>query len=55
VQVKAVFLEKLHSETAVEVEIDLPGWSQAVVDRMTEAYLEDIEAIRNLPDVTFIS
>lgn len=54
-QVKAVFLEKLHTEDAVDVEIDLPGWSQDLVDAMSETYLDDIGEIRAMPEVTFIS
>lgn len=54
-RVQELFLTYFHSEEAVEEEIDLPGWSQALVDAMGEAYLSDTELIRRMPGVTFLS
>ncbi len=54
-RVKAVFLEKFVVEDAVEVEIDLPGWTEETVTMMTEAYEDDIETIQHMPGVNFIS
>ncbi|WP_264212794.1 hypothetical protein [Leisingera thetidis] len=53
-RVRALFLTYFHSEEAVEEEIDLPGWSQGLVDKMSEAYLADTELIRGMPGVTFL-
>ncbi|MFY0310061.1 hypothetical protein ACFMBG_09225 [Leisingera sp. D0M16] len=54
-RVHALFLTYFHSEDAVEEEIDLPGWSQPLVDAMGETYLADTELIRRMPGVTFLS
>lgn len=54
-QVRALFLSYYHSEEAVEEEVDLPGWSQALVDDMSESYYADAELIRRMPGATFLS
>lgn len=54
-KVRGLFLEKFYSENEVEEEIDLPGWSQDLIDDMTQTYLDDIETIKNIPDLNFIS
>lgn len=54
-RVHELFLTYFHSEAAVEEEIDLPGWSQPLVDAMGETYLADTELIRRMPGVTFLS
>jgi hypothetical protein len=41
-------------EDAVESEIDLPGWDDALVDRLSERYEDDLYAIEQIPGVTFI-
>lgn len=54
-RVRELFLSYFHSEDALEEEIDLPGWSQVLVDQMSESYLADTELIRHMPGVTFLS
>lgn len=54
-RVHELFLSYFHSEEAVEEEIDLPGWSQPLVDAMGETYMADTELIRRMPGVTFLS
>ena len=54
-KVRVLFLSYFHSEDAVEEEIDLPGWSQDLVDEMSEVYQEDSNLIRHMPEVTFLS
>ncbi|MBY6056806.1 hypothetical protein [Leisingera daeponensis] len=54
-RVRALFLSYFHDEEEIEEEIDLPGWSQALVDDMSEAYMADAELIRQMPGVTFLS
>ncbi len=53
-QLKARFVEEHMLEDVVEQEIDLPGWSQGMIDAMTETYLADLEQIRGMPYVTFL-
>lgn len=54
-RVRSLFLSYFHSEEAVEEEIDLPGWSQQLVDEMTEVYHQDTDLIRYMPGVTFLT
>ncbi|UWQ73774.1 MULTISPECIES: hypothetical protein [unclassified Leisingera] len=54
-RVRALFLSYFHEEEAIEEEIDLPGWSQALVDEMSESYQADAELIRRMSGVTFLS
>lgn len=54
-RVRELFLNYFHSEDALEEEIDLPGWSQVLVDQMSERYLADTDLIRHMPGVTFLS
>ncbi|MEE9388320.1 MAG: hypothetical protein V3U96_06890 [Paracoccaceae bacterium] len=54
-RVKAVFLEKFVVDDAVDVEIDLPGWTDETVAMMTETYEDDIGTISRTPGVNFIS
>ena len=39
----------------VEEEVDLPGWTEPLVDQLTEQYEEDIFEISRIPGVTFLS
>ncbi|SFI62664.1 hypothetical protein [Celeribacter neptunius] len=49
------FLDKYVDEAALEEEIDLPGWDADLVDRLTEAYEEDLLRIEAMEDVHFIA
>ena len=51
----AAFLDKYALEDEIEEEVDMPGWDEALVDRMTELYEEDIYGIERMPGVTFIA
>lgn len=50
-KVIAAFLDKFADPTAVEEEIDLPGWDAALVEELTALYEADLDAIAQLPDV----
>ena len=47
----AAFLDKYALDTEVEEELDMPGWTEEVVDEMTEVYDEDITTIAAIPGV----
>ncbi|MGR3342690.1 MAG: hypothetical protein ACU0DI_05615 [Paracoccaceae bacterium] len=53
--VTAIFLEKFVVDDAVEEEIDLPGWTEYLVEEMTQIYEYDIELLKHIPGVNFIS
>lgn len=54
-RIMAAFLDKYAIEDAVEEEIDLPGWTQQLVEDLTAIYDEDVYAIERMPGVTFLS
>lgn len=54
-RVAAAFLDKYALDDAVEEEIDLPGWTDELVDELTEIYDEDVFEIQRIPDVHFIA
>ena len=54
-RVIAAFLDKFALEDEIEEELDLPGWTEEIVDDLTEAYEEDVYNISRIPGVTFIS
>ncbi|EAR52638.1 hypothetical protein OG2516_00389 [Oceanicola granulosus HTCC2516] len=53
-RVIAAFLDKFAIDEEVEEEVDLPGWTDELVDALTAAYEEDVYAIERMNDVTFI-
>ncbi|NIY80364.1 hypothetical protein HCZ23_12900 [Celeribacter sp. HF31] len=49
------FLDKYVDEDALEEEIDLPGWDDALIERLTEVYETDLEKIEEMEGVRFIA
>tara|TARA_R110002124_G_scaffold131954_1_gene294452 strand:- start:659 stop:1357 length:699 start_codon:yes stop_codon:yes gene_type:complete len=47
----AAFLDKYALEGEVEEELDMPGWTEELVEDMTEAYDEDVATIATIPGV----
>lgn len=54
-RVIAAFLDKFAIADEIEEELDLPNWTEDLVETLTEAYEEDLFAIQRIPGVTFIS
>lgn len=54
-RVVAAFLDKFALEDEVEMELDLPGWTETLVEDMTEAYEEDIFEIERMSGVQFLA
>ena len=54
-RVIAAFLDKYVLADEIEEEVDLPGWDEALVARMTEIYEADIQRIAADKKVTFIA
>lgn len=52
--VVSAFLEKFGITEELEVEIDLPGWTQDLIDQLTEMYEADIDTIASIPGVRLI-
>jgi hypothetical protein len=53
-RVVSAFLDKFALPDRVEMEFDMPGWTEMVA-AMTAAYHDDIQRIRAMPGVTFIA
>lgn len=53
-RVYAAFLDKFAQEEALEEELDLPGWTEALVEEMSETYEEDLYTIQRMPGVSLI-
>ncbi|MDU8946751.1 hypothetical protein [Ovoidimarina sediminis] len=54
-RVVASFLSNYGEDSALEQEIDLPGWTDALIDELTAAYDEDVERIASIPRVTVLT
>ncbi|MAY86848.1 MAG: hypothetical protein CML02_09065 [Pseudooceanicola sp.] len=54
-EVMIAFLGKYAIEDALEEELDLPGWSEALVDELTEIYEHDMDEIAEMADVRLIT
>lgn len=54
-RVIAAFLDKFADHDALEEEIDLPGWTEDMIDTLTELYEEDIDQVHRIPGVTLIA
>jgi hypothetical protein len=48
------FLAKFSQPEKTEVEIEMPGWTQALIEQISDTYEQDIAAVRALSGVTFI-
>lgn len=51
----SAFLDKFAIEDQIELELDLPGWTDVFVDSLTELYEEDMFRIQRMPGVNFIT
>ena len=54
-RVVTAFLEKFALEDALDVEVALPGWTEALTDRITDAYEADATAIAGIKGVEVIA
>lgn len=54
-RVISAFLDKFGRPEALEQDIDLPGWTQAMVDHLTTQYERDLERIAALPGIRMLT
>lgn len=54
-RVISAFLDKFALEEEIEEELDLAGWSEELMDDMTEVYDEDMLEVQRIPGVTLIT
>ena len=53
-RIVTAFLEKFGRPEEVTYTIDVPGWSDDLVEELTQSYLEDVERIARIPGVRLI-
>lgn len=53
-RVIAAFLEKFADEDALEEELEVPGWTDELVDMMTDLYDDDVDLIQSMPEINFL-
>jgi hypothetical protein len=53
-RVIAAFLDRFALEEEIEEELDLPGWTDELVERMTELYDADVAHIQQMPGIRVI-
>ena len=54
-RVISAFLDKFVNEDAIEEELDIPGWSEDLIDRLSTLYDEDLYEVQRIPGVTMIT
>jgi hypothetical protein len=54
-RIVGAFLDRYALEAAIEEELDLPGWSPALIERMTQAYEDDMAEVARIPGVTLLT
>ena len=54
-RVIAAFLDKFAIDDEIEEELDMPGWTEELVDAMTDIYDDDMATIQRIPGVTMIT
>lgn len=53
-RIVSAFLDKFAAADQIDLELDIPGWDEGLVEDLTENYRRDIARIRRLAGVTFI-
>lgn len=54
-RIVSAFLTKFGLADKIEMELDLPGWDDRLVRALSDRYESDIETIRSMPGITFLS
>ena len=54
-QIVAAFLDKFADRTKVEIDLEMPGWTDALVAEMTAIYEADVDQIQRFAGLTFIA
>lgn len=54
-RVISAFLDKFALPERIDMEIDMPGWTEAIVSHLTALYEVDVARIRGMPGVDFMA
>ncbi len=54
-RIAAAFLDKFALEDEIEEDLDVPGWTEALIEQMSDAYEADMDEVLRLPGVTYLT
>lgn len=54
-QIVTAFLDKFADQTKIEIDLEMPGWTDDLVAEMTKTYETDVARIAQFPGLTFIA
>lgn len=54
-KIVSAFLEKFAMPERLQTEVEMPGWTQEVVDELSQLYNEDVARIMQMPGINFIA
>lgn len=54
-RIVAAFLDKYALADQIEMELDLPGWDDALIEELSQRYDDDLEEIAAMPGVTVLT
>jgi hypothetical protein len=54
-RIVGTFLDRYALDTAIEEELDLPGWTPELIETLTLAYEDDMAEIARIPGVTLLA
>ena len=54
-RVISAFLDKFALADEIEEELDMPGWTDALVEELSDLYDADMDAIQQIPGITMVT
>lgn len=54
-RILGAFLDRYALEAKIEEELDLPGWTPAMIDQITQSYEDDMAEIVTIPGVKLLT
>jgi hypothetical protein len=54
-KIVSAFLDKFALADRIETEVEMPGWTQEIIDTLTRLYEDDVYRIAHMPGVNFIA
>ncbi len=54
-QIVAAFLDKFADPTKIDIDLDMPGWTDDLVSEMTETYEADVAKLGEIAGLTFLA
>ena len=54
-RILGAFLDRYALEAEIEEELDLPGWTPAMIDKITQSYEDDMAEIVTIPGVKLLT